>query len=241
MKLRQVVLSAVAAFALGAVATSASAGGSVKDYEKPSSWTGLYLGLHAGAGWADADWKGPAAFYGVSQFSSSPNGAVGGMHVGYQKQWGNLVAGVEVSYDISTLDETVVGPVAVFPADRFDTDIKNLFTAVGRLGYASQNWLVYAKGGYANAGVELSGVSGAPVAGTTFSKSDRLGGWTVGGGVEWKVVRDVSLGLEYNFIDLNSGRFNTTTGGTAPGIPLSISLDDVQVQTISARLSVKIN
>jgi opacity protein-like surface antigen len=56
MKLQKVVLSAVAACALAATATSASAGGrSLKDAPAYQSWSGFYIGAQAGWGWADVN------------------------------------------------------------------------------------------------------------------------------------------------------------------------------------------
>lgn len=114
-----------------------------------------------------------------------------------------------------------------------------MFTAVGRLGIASQNMLFYAKGGYASADVGVSGVSGDPVAGVTFSANERLDGWTIGAGLEWMVHRNLTLGLEYNYVKLNGAQYATASGGTVPGIPLVIDLDDVRVHTVMGRLTFK--
>ena len=88
--------------------------------------------------------------------------------------------------------------------------------------------------------MDVSGLSGPPVAGVTFKDGDRLNGWTVGGGWEWMLRRNVTLGLEYNFVQLNGEHFSPTTGGAAPGLPLSIDLDDVRVQSVMGRLTFKL-
>ena len=49
---------------------------------------------------------------------------------------GNVVAGVEVSYDAEQGEGNIVGPVVVFPQDAFQTKVNDLFSVVGRLGYA---------------------------------------------------------------------------------------------------------
>ena len=203
------------------------------------NWSGVYFGGHLGAGWADTEWIGPSAFFGVNRFSTNPDGLVGGGHVGVQHQWGNVVAGVEVSYDGSRMRETVVGPVAIFPQDAFQTKVNDLFSVVGRLGYAQGGWMAYAKGGYANGEVELSGVSGPPLANATFSTSDRPHGFTVGSGLEWMATRNIVLGLEYNYVYLRGDSLAATTGGTVPGAALAIDLGDVRMQTLMARVSFK--
>ena len=99
--------------------------------------------------------------------------------------------------------------------------------------------MAYAKGGYANGEVELSGVSGPPLANATFSTSDRLHGFTVGSGLEWMATRNIVLGLEYNYVYLRGDSLAATTGGTVPGAALAIDLGDVRMQTLMARVSFK--
>src|SRR5262245_44983098 len=98
MKLHKVVLGAVAAFALAATATSASAGGrgSVKDYESArDSWTGLYAGINAGWGWSDASWDNISLV--GAPIPEKPKGGLVGGQIGYNWQSGNFVLGVESS------------------------------------------------------------------------------------------------------------------------------------------------
>jgi outer membrane immunogenic protein len=52
------------------------------------SWAGFYIGGHAGYGFGDV-----ATF---EEFKLSPKGFVGGGQVGYNWQYGQIVAGVEV-------------------------------------------------------------------------------------------------------------------------------------------------
>jgi len=99
--------------------------------------------------------------------------------------------------------------------------------------------MLYARGGYANSEVTLSGVTGAPVAGVTFDTTERIGGWTAGAGAELKLTRNLVLGFEYNFVNL-SGSFATKTGGTFPGIPVHMDLDP-DVHTMTGRLSILLN
>ena len=86
MKLQKVVLSAVAAFALAATATSASAGGSIKD--GPDKGSGGAFGELTGTYIVDAgnnDWTlfGPAIVPGMSQ-GGLGDGFVGRAMVGYR-------------------------------------------------------------------------------------------------------------------------------------------------------------
>jgi outer membrane immunogenic protein len=114
----------------------------------------------------------------------------------------------------------------------YSTDINRIGTVTGRLGFAVDRFLVYAKGGWATATVEVSGRNTAlPDA---FSISDRRNGWTVGGGLEYMATRNISLGIEYDYIDLGSTSY---AGITAAALPFTISNADAQVHSVTARLN----
>ena len=85
-KFHVAALGLAAGVAVAFAATSANADGrrSIKDEAGPApfSWAGIYVGLHAGAGWSEVDWNGPAAFFGVTNFSSEANGALFGGQAG---------------------------------------------------------------------------------------------------------------------------------------------------------------
>ena len=49
-------------------------------------------------------------------------------------------------------------------------------------------------------------------------------------------MRNLIFGIDYN--TLSSGRFTTTTGGTVPGLPFNVDLDDTHFRSVTARLSV---
>ena len=54
------------------------------------TWTGFYVGLHAGYGWSDVDWQ-----EGGFSASHSGEGALAGGQVGFNLQAGRLVYGIE--------------------------------------------------------------------------------------------------------------------------------------------------
>src|SRR5438067_1033791 len=102
----KILASAVGAgcMALGLVTSAQADGYSAPgmSYARPFNWTGLYVG--ANAGWENADYDqkwvfalgGPPTAPGTSVHPSDSRGTFGG-HVGYQLQYGQLVAGVEVA------------------------------------------------------------------------------------------------------------------------------------------------
>jgi opacity protein-like surface antigen len=102
----------------------------------------------------------------------------------------------------------------------------------GRLGVASHQGLVYAKGGWAGAQVDVFGHNAAIP--DRFSFDDWRNGWIVGAGFEYKVTRSISLGVESNYIDLGS---ENLAGTTATALPVAIRDYDVQVQSVVGRLN----
>jgi outer membrane immunogenic protein len=114
----------------------------------------------------------------------------------------------------------------------YSTDISTIATVTGRLGFAVDQWLVYAKAGWAGGHVDVSGHRA--VGPDSFSLSDWRNGWTIGAGLEYKVARNIGLGIEYSFIDLGSVHYH---GATALGVPVNIVDQDVQVQSVMGRLN----
>ena len=122
----------------------------------------------------------------------------------------------------------------VNPAVTYSTDINSIVTVAGRLGYAADRWLVYGKAGWANARVEVSGVNTG--LGDAFSAGGRRNGWMVGAGLEYLIAPNVSLGLEYSFIDLGRRDYSGTTD-----LALAFTARDVEtdIHSVTARLNLK--
>lgn len=192
----------------------------------PFSWTGFYIGGHAGYGWGESDWTDLNGNLGANVRFEDLQGAIGGGQVGYNWQSGPLVLGVEGTITGGSVDQTgTVGSASL------TTDVEWMATVVGRLGYAFDRSMIYVKGGYATASIELKGDNGAD----TFSASERHNGWTVGAGWEYAFVKNLTLGVEYNYYDFGSERYAITT---ANGLALDIDAD-TQVHSLLARLNVK--
>lgn len=251
-KFHTAVLGLAAGAAAAFVATGADANGrrSIKDEPRsaPFSWTGFYAGLHGGYAWSDADWDfvsgsgattdrltGGSAPVGVSQ---SPDGLIAGGQIGYNWQTGPWVLGVEATLSGGALDDRFKSNFAgTAQDDIYKTEISWLFLGTARLGFASDRWLAYVKGGYAAARVELSTTD--VVGGNQGSASSKRthDGWTVGVGAEYMLVPGVTFGVEYNYIDLESARHTQTFNGSG-----GANVDDVDpnIHTITGRLNFKI-
>jgi outer membrane immunogenic protein len=149
----------VAAVMLGGGIAAAQAG--------DMSWTGAYVGLNGGYGWAGGDTTAQpgdpltqSLSFGqpvVPQVSSSLNasGGLGGGQVGYDWQFGGRgVVGIEADIAAASLKSSASVPMTLFgtqPATfGVDRSIDWFGTVRGRIGFlAAPDLLIYATGGFA--------------------------------------------------------------------------------------------
>lgn len=203
----------------------------------PITWTGFYIGAHAGGGFADSDWKSRFDFDDIVNFgdgfSHNPQGWLGGGQIGYNFQTGRVVWGIEGTLSGADIDDRTRSR---FGDIFLTTDVDMLWTATGRVGYDWGRVLTYAKVGYAGANVELTandrfdnfaGVS-------RLSDENTHHGWTVGGGIEFLATENLVLGLEYNFYDLGEESYGARFAD-------NLIKNDLDMHTVTARLSWKFN
>jgi outer membrane immunogenic protein len=222
---RQFLLASV-----GAVALTASAAAAELPPPAPPApiftWTGLYVGLQIGYAW-DYDpttliAQNPATF---AVFNNSvtvdSNGVIGGAHLGYNLQIGQLVAGLEGTVDGTTINETTgnTAVLAVQTKEQVQGSIRL------RLGYALDRVLLYATGGAAFTGINNTYFAGgALIAGFPGAFQEEISrtrsGWTVGGGIEYAITNNWSIRAEYRYSDF--GRYEDYP--FAIGVPLGGTL-----------------
>ncbi len=190
------------------------------------SWTGCSVGGHVGIGHSKTDISEPQEQF--FQFLApvgqsigvSDTGVLGGVQVGCDYQFAqNWLVGVGGDFswtDIAgqTSDPFFSGksggPLLLAAKTHW------LASATGRIGYAWDRWLLYAKGGAAwarnrydvqNSAFWGAGNTIAPCFnGVTFvgcnpSGSQTRFGWTIGVGVEWAFIDNWTAGIEYAHYD----------------------------------------
>jgi outer membrane immunogenic protein len=159
------------------------------------NWGGFYFGGHAGYGWGDADWEfindpAPRTFT-----DHRLRGFVGGVHTGYNWQSGRFVFGIEGSVSATKMEGSSFCPVATF---RCESDVDHFWRAGGRAGFAAGetgNWLFYATAGFARVKLDTH----TPLIATgvdTGSASHHHHGWYAGGGFEWGLTPNFTIGVE---------------------------------------------
>lgn len=164
------------------------------------SWTGFYVGVNAGYGWASTS---------VSGFSGSSdlNGFVGGGQIGYNWQGASpLVLGIEADFQgtSQSRSDTALGITV-------DQNLPWFGTVRGRVGYAFDRVMIYGTGGFAFMDYNMT-VSGFGLSG---SDSVTKAGWTAGAGAEWMFAPKWSTKLEYLYIDTGD------TSVTLFGVPFT--------------------
>jgi len=187
------------------------------------NWSGCYIGGHAGAGWARTEWTNTAdttAFGDLvpgEGFTQTRSGFIGGGQIGCNYQINQWVLGIEGTFSGASIKGSLTN--TVFGAgldDVFETRVNSILTVTGRIGYAFNNWLPYIKGGYAGANNKLSVSDTAGMNQGAGSESKWHNGWTIGGGLEYGLTPNWIVGLEYNYIGLQTKNYNIA--GADPGI-----------------------
>ncbi len=222
-------MGAVAAGTL-AVATQVNAadfcgGGGCRDAPilVATTWTGFYVGGHVGGAWADmqtTDVVGWGSTPG-DKWDNNPTGVIGGGQVGYNYQTGGFVFGVEADFGGIGLSHKT-NPYGY--TDYFSSIDSGFYTDVtGRLGYAAGPALFYVKGGWAYYDGTVSitdniGISPWLCAGsaTCHASASGLSGWSLGGGIEYKMTPSWSVKGEYRYFDFGSATSNWIDAYAAP-------------------------
>jgi outer membrane immunogenic protein len=204
------------------------------------SWTGFYIGAHAGYGFGsddsvDTTGQAPVNIANVlggarpASVNLDRDGFVGGGQIGYNWQFApNWLLGIEadISYtDIRETTNVVTLPLAGAGTlnNSFSSRLDYLGTVRGRIGYVFDRTLVYATGGLAYGDVRNS-VNFFGTAGQlqfTGSTSGIETGYAVGGGIEHAFLPNWTVKGEYLYYDLGRDTVNVAvipgSGGGGTG------------------------
>jgi outer membrane immunogenic protein len=185
------------------------------------SWTGIYIGGHAGAGFSGSSWTDP--FTGGNNTFNSGAGFLGGGQIGANYQFNMLVLGVEGDFSWTGLKGGGTDSIG----EAINTNTNWTSTVTGRVGAAFDRLLVYGKGGLALAQDHSSLTDlGGNSANTTFMRT----GWTVGAGLEYGITKNWSAKIEYDYLNFGSQTLNFST----PLQPAYSSSATLNVQEIKA-------
>lgn len=200
------------------------------------NWAGWYVGGNIGYGWGVHSDPGlsfvdPGAAVGFATYFAAggnvtpnlnPSGVIGGGQIGYNwmltPSW---VAGLVADFQGSGIKAAATNASAVLatPTNQFNSDQIDWFGTVrAKLGFAQNNWLLYATGGLAYGRVDTSGsfnILGA----TIFNGSNDATnvGWTAGAGLNYGLTSNWIVGVEYLYVDLGRTSYTETQPVVFPG------------------------
>jgi opacity protein-like surface antigen len=199
----------------------------------PHDWTGVYAGGTLGGGKGHTTYASPFATP-VRGDAADLGGAMAGLQIGGDYQFGALVVGAEASGAWAD----VIGTNTCFstaPAGRHSgfncgSRVTALGTATARLGYAFDRSLLYLRGGFAwnrqddsfntawfDKRVAVNGAANS--------------GWTIGAGIEYALMSNLSVALEYKHFEFGASEpFTTSAVPALAGVnlaPDSLRLDMV--------------
>jgi outer membrane immunogenic protein len=176
------------------------------------NWTGFYIGGHVGGAWGDVNWTDPVS--GLSNNLANA-GILGGAQLGFNYQFDSIVFGFEGDFSATNLSSSGTD------ADGFVHSTSTYWTSTvaGRLGYAIDRALFFAKVGAAFAD-ERDNVT-SPLGASSGTSTTQVG-WTAGGGVEYAIDRNWSAKIEYDYLGFGSQSVPAAAAGASGSVSLNI-------------------
>lgn len=205
----------------------------------PYSWTGAYVGVHAGYGLLNTKRNDAAVGSGSGSFSSgsgggnysgsqhtNASGALGGVQLGYNQQYGSLVLGLEADVSATSIKGSTSATGSAFSSSSgsgfgggssalyASSRLNGIGTLRARLGFAADRALFYVTGGLAYGRIENSmtyAVSTPEWSGAVSSSQSKWKtGWTLGAGMEYALTNNWSLKTEALYYDLGKKSYNAS-------------------------------
>jgi outer membrane immunogenic protein len=253
MKAKSVLLASVAGTMAAPMANAADM--PVKAQPRPTaapaiamapSWAGLYLGVHAGAAWHKAKADSPNTYYSPN-LSDTKTGFAGGGLIGYNMQFGSIIAGAEA--DITGLSAKVKQSEAEsccggLPGGKYthESNIDWMATLRARLGVTTGNLLIFVTGGVAWADIDnkLTYRGGGVFGGSTqtWSVSQTKTGPVFGGGFDYMFSPNWIGRVEALWADF--GKTSTSkVGGSLPSLHTKTTTFNDSVVIVRGALAYK--
>lgn len=170
------------------------------------SWSGFYLGAHAGYGWAQARYTDPAAP--ANNYSINANGFFGGIQGGYNWQMNQFVFGLEADVAASGIRRNfaLAAPFAV--GDTYRASVPFLSTVRARAGFAVDRALFYVTGGLGVATLQ----DRWNIGGVVTTASSTRAGYALGGGIEYAFAPNWTAKAEYMYYGFGDRRNQLVAG-----------------------------
>jgi len=135
--------------------------------------------------------------------------------IGYDKQIGNFVIGALAEFGRADIVDSVSGFTSTPASYTFTRSINQNGRLAARGGIAMDKLLVYGTGGFSFARVKNRFDTTNVVNAFTDNGNSTATGFNVGGGAEYKLARNISVGVEYLYTDLKDDEFRVRAGPAA--------------------------
>jgi len=137
--------------------------------------------------------------------------------VGLDQQLGNFVVGVLGEFGKTEIRDSVTAFSTTPASYTITREVNWEASARGRVGYAANTTLFYGTGGVGYLSVNNSNTSTNTANAYADNGNDKVWGGVFGGGLEQKIGRNFSVGLEYLYHDYNDDGYRVrVTRGTQP-------------------------
>jgi opacity protein-like surface antigen len=206
-------------------------------------WYGVYVGGHAGGARVHDTWAQTTPNF-LTSGTIDSSGGFGGGQIGINN-WivtRHLLLGLEADISGSSIAGSMTNAPGSGALLGWNENIDVFGTLRGRLGYAQNNWLVYATGGLAwdNDSFTRTQIVQTPVsppAGDARTNWSLRAGWTAGAGIEWGFFGNWTARVEYLHVDLDGPRFVFQTIN-ANGTMVSRAVDEGRLTMDMVRVGV---
>jgi outer membrane immunogenic protein len=204
-------------------------------------WSGFYIG-------GDVGWQGSriglSSPTGALTYAATHDSLAGGGFIGVQRQFGQIVLGVEGDYLTatgraslgSTPDISIFGPGGTGTGQ---VKLRDIWSVGARVGWAMGRWMPYAAGGYANGAFKFSAQNVAPALAETETAKSSGGTGYLGVGIDWAATNNWIIGAEYR----HYGFATQTATGSFSGAAIGTGTEQVNIaprtDTVLARVSYK--
>ena len=151
----------------------------------------------------------------ASGCNKDDRGIEGSVRVGYDWQFGAIVAGLVGEWSAMDVSDTVTG-FSSTPANYvFKRELNDMAALRARVGFATGPALVYVTAGGAYAGMENSfATTNTANSFTVQADEDDADGWQAGAGLEWRLAPNLSVTGEYLYTNLTPGDYVVRAGNT---------------------------
>jgi opacity protein-like surface antigen len=187
----------------------------------------FYMGIQGGMAWAQDKMQQYSQILPLWKLEMSSNSAFGGLHVGYQRKFDQLLVALEADYDHGGKEAKAVYNDGATTFTRvYQMDYRSTLRA--KVGYDFGPLAIYATGGGAMTNLKTNGYATAGL--TESQRQVNFGfGATLGAGVVYKLSRNWAAFSEYRYADFGQSSA-TSDSGLATGSKASHRVTETSVR-----------